>query len=198
MSSHRCTVCRVRSVSSVNPRSTRIRTVWVPSSALTLASSGIFFGSPPFAYAHWTISSTHVCPAARSFGAISQKAASPSQTSLHCSFSMCHMPSSHEDLHPPMASIRLRSLRSSRVASAQLVPPVSLRSVTVGCQAISMFKSCMHLATLAHFVSSVWSHFHSFISCCRSCSEAHAHLSNVWSNSHCEICLATSSCLMLR
>lgn len=65
-------------------------------------------------------------------------------------------------------------------------------------QAISMFKSCMHLATLAHFVSSVWSHFHSFISCCRSCSEAHAHLSNVWSNSHCEICLATSSCLMLR
>ena len=26
----------------------------------------------------------------------------------------------------------------------------------------------------------------------------HSHLSNVWSNSHCEICLATSSCLMLR
>ena len=39
---------------------TRIRTVWVPSSALTLASSGIFFVSP--SYAHWTISSTHVYP----------------------------------------------------------------------------------------------------------------------------------------
>ena len=179
MSSHLCIVCRDCSLISVSPRTTRIRTVCVPSSALTLASCGIFRTSARPVDVLWAMLSTPTCPAAISFGTASQKACSPSQRSFHCSFSMCHTPSSQEDLLPPMASIRHRSLRSSRVASAQLVPSTASRPTSAGPHPNSICKSCMHLATLVHFVPSVWSHFHSPISCCRSCNEAHAHVANV-------------------